>query len=202
MKTRQQLVLLLLLSGFILALLPLTANRSFKGRPTDLLHEVLDPGRSFTADQVAQFVAQETPDIMLLDLRPPEEFQKGFIPGAVNVPYGDLITGDPDIWLRDTTQRILFYSSDETEAAMAMTYAQGVGYRNTWFMRGGISEWVNTVSDTHFTGEKISARENSILEMRRRAGELYKDLLAMPDSLKSEYLESRRFAARQLDGGC
>ncbi len=202
MKARQQLILLLLLSGLTLALLPLTGNRSFRGQPAELLREVLDEQTAFTADQVAEFVAREREDVQLFDLREPGEFSKGFIPGAVNVPYAGLISSDPDMWLRDSTTRKVFYSSDESEAAWAMTWARGLGYSNTFYMKGSLEEWVEAVSDTRFSGEKITARENALLEVRKRAGELYNELLSLPDSLKAGYLDSRKFSARKLDGGC
>lgn len=202
METRKQITVLLLLLSLILALLPLTANRSFKARPAVLLNEVLQDSASFSADQVAGFIVRESGDIQLFDLRPAEEYAREFIPGAVSVPYADFIRTDPDIWLRDRTQRMILYSADDTEAASAMAYARGLGYDNTYFLKGGITEWVRTVSATEFEGERITARENALLETRRRAADMYNELRILPDSLKAKYLESRKFSARKLDGGC
>ncbi|MDM8003586.1 MAG: rhodanese-like domain-containing protein [Bacteroidota bacterium] len=202
METRKQITVLLLLLSLILALLPLTANRSFKARPAVLLDEVLQDSTSFSADQVAGFIVRETNDVQLFDLRPAEEYAREFIPGAANVPYADFIRTDPDIWLRDRTQRMILYSADDTEAASAMAYARGLGYDNTYFLKGGITEWVRTVSATEFEGERITARENALLETRRRAADMYNELRILPDSLKAKYLESRKFSARKLDGGC
>lgn len=202
METRKQITVLLLMLSLILALLPLTANRSFTARPAVLLGEVLQDSTSFSADQVAGFIVREAEDVQLFDLRPSEEYSREFIPGAVSVPYADFIRKDPDIWLRDRTQRMILYSADDTEAASAMAYARGLGYDNTYFLKGGIKEWVKTVSATAFEGERITARENAMLETRRRAAEMYNELRSLPDSLKTKYLESKKFSARKLDGGC
>jgi len=202
METRKQITVFLLLLSLILALLPLTANRSFKARPAELLDEVLQDTASFSADEVAGFIVREAGDVQLFDLRPAEEYAKEFIPGAVSVPYAGFIGTDPDIWLRDRNKRMILYSSDDTEAAAAMAYARGLGYYNTYFLKGGIGEWVKTVSATEFEGERITARVNAILETRRRAADMYNELRILPDSLKAKYLESRKFSARKLDGGC
>jgi rhodanese-related sulfurtransferase len=178
METRKQLTLLLLLLSLILALLPLTANRSFRGSPSGLL------------------------DVQLFDLRSAGEYSEAFIPGAVNVQYTDFIASDPDIWLRDSTRKMILYSAGDAESAAAMTYARGLGYHNTYFLKGGMEEWVKTVSATEFEGERITARENALLETRRRAAEMYNELRNLPDSLKARYLESKKFSARKLDGGC
>ena len=202
METRKEITVLLLLLSLILALLPLTANRSFRGSPSGLLDEVLRDGTYFRSDQVAEFIVKETPDIQLFDLRPAEKYREAFIPGAVSVPYADFITSDPDIWLRDSTRRMILYSADDIESAAAMVYARGLGYDNTYFLRGGIDEWVKTVSATEFEGERITAGENALLETRRRAADMYNELRSLPDSLKTKYLESKKFSARKLDGGC
>lgn len=202
METRKQITVLLILSSLILALLPLTANRSFNARPAELLDEVLQGETSFSADQVAGFIVKEAVDVQLFDLRPSGEYGKDFIPGAVSVPYADFIGKDPDIWLRERNKRMILYSSDDTEAASAMAYARGLGYDNTYFLKGGITEWIRTVSATEFEGERITARENALLETRRRAADMYNELRNLPDSLKAKYLESRKFSARKLDGGC
>jgi rhodanese-related sulfurtransferase len=202
METRKTITVLLLLLSLILAILPLTSNRSFKARPAELLSEVMSSEASFTADQVAGFIVKEAADVQLFDLRPADEYRKEFIPGAVNIPYADFIMADPDIWLRDRSIRMIFYSGEGTEAAEAMVYARGLGYDNAFFLSGGKTEWVETVRATDFTGERITARENSLLETRRRAAQLYDELRSLPDSLKAAYLESKKFSARKLDGGC
>jgi len=202
METRKQITVLLLLLSLILALLPLTANRSFRARPAELLDEVLQDETSFSADQVAGFIVREANDVQLFDLRPADAYDRDYIPGAVNVTYSAFVSTDPDLWLRDRDTRMILYSSDDTQAASAMTYARGLGYDNTYFLKGGIDEWIKTVSETEYEGERITARENAVLETRRRASEMYNELRSLPDSLKALYLESKKFTARKLDGGC
>lgn len=202
MKIRKEFSVLLVLLSLILALLPLTANRSFTGKPADLLAGVLAGETSFTADEVAGFIVREDTAFQLIDLRPAEEFSNQAIPGAANVPYPGFIRSDPEKWLGNRNIRTIFYSAGGLEAEYALVYARGLGYGNTYTMAGGLTEWIRTVSDTKFTGERITARENALFETRRRAGELFSEFNSMPDSLKIKYLESKKFSAKKLDGGC
>ena len=202
MKTRKEFSVLLVLLSLLLALLPLTANRSFTEKPPVLLPAVLDEAVSFTADEVAGFIVREDTAFLLIDLRSAEEYRKQAIPGAVNVPYAEFIISDPEKWLGNRNIRTIFYSFRDLEADYAMVYSRGLGYTNSFMMAGGITEWIRTVSDTKFTGERITARENALFETRRRAGELFTELSSLPDSLKMKYLESKKFSARKLDGGC
>ena len=202
MKIRKEISALLVLLSLILALLPLTANRSFSGKPGVILSEVLDESTSFTADQVADLIVREDTAFQLIDLRPAEEFRKQAIPGAVNVPYYEFIKSDPEKWLGNRNIRAIFYASGDMESDYALVYARGLGYENSFVMDGGLTEWITTVIETKFTGERITARENALFETRRRAGEMFTELNSLPDSLKVKYLESKKFSAKKLDGGC
>jgi len=202
MNIRKEFSALLILLSLILALLPLTANRSFSANPTDLLSGVLGEDVALTADQVAELIVREDPAYLLIDLRPSEEFRKQAIPGAVNVPYPEFIKSDPDQWLGNENIRVIFYSEGDLESDYALVYARGLGYENSFVMAGGITEWIRTVIETRFTGERITARENALFETRRRAGEMFTELNSLPDSLKVKFLEARKFSAKKLDGGC
>lgn len=202
MESGRKISALLIMLSLILALLPLTSNRSFTGEPRKLLADVLSREASMSVDQVAGYIVTEDSTIQLIDLRPPEEFRKQTIPGAVNVQYADLISKDPDIWLGNKDLRNIFYSDSEAEQSFALVYARGLGYDNTFVMAGGIDEWMKTIIETKFSGERITARENALFETRRRAGEMFTTLNSLPDSLKAQFLESRKFSAKKLDGGC
>ncbi|MFN2314499.1 MAG: rhodanese-like domain-containing protein [Bacteroidales bacterium] len=203
MKIRREFSVLLVMLSLILALLPLTANRSFtSNKPANLLDEVLDDEASFTADQVAGFIVREDPAFHLIDLRSAEEFRQQALPGAFNVPYEEFMRSDPDIWLSNEKIRTIFYSAGDLEADYALVYARGLGYENSYVLAGGITEWIRTVIDTKFAGERITARENAMFEIRKRAGEMFTELNSLPDSLKLKYMESKKFSAKKLDGGC
>src|SRR5512133_1851929 len=161
MNIRKEFSVLLILLSLILALLPLTAHRSFTAKPDRLLAEVLKPDASFTVDQVAEFIVREDLSVQLIDLRPAEEFRAQAIPGAINIPYAEFIRTDPDVWLGNRKVRNIFYSARDIEADYALVYARGLGYDNSFVMKGGITEWVKTVIETKFSGERITARENA-----------------------------------------
>ena len=202
MKIRKEISLLLILFSLILAFLPLSANRSFSEKPAGLLAEVLGDDVSITPDEVAEFIVREDPSFSLIDLRPEAEYRIKAIPGAVNVPWAEFVKSDPDKWLGNRDIRTVFYSTGNTEADYALVFARGMGYDKCSIMDGGIEGWERTVLDTEFAGERITARENALYETRRRAGEMYREFSSLPDSLKSRFLESKKFSAKKLDGGC
>ncbi len=202
MNTRQKLSLVLLSLGLILAFLPRNANRSLVARPEKLLSEVLDESSYFTADQVARFVVTEDSTVQIIDLRSSEEYKSFNIPGSVNVPYKDFLNNDPAVYLNKGNIKTIFYSNGELDASYAVTISRGMKHKNAFEMKGGLNEWFNTVMNSSFTGEKISARQNALFETRTRARKLFTEINSMPDSLKTKYMEAKHIAAMKLDGGC
>jgi rhodanese-related sulfurtransferase len=202
METRKKISLLLILLGILLAFLPLTANRSFTVKPVRLLSEVLNEEASFTVDQIAEFIVREDSTIQLIDLRSSEESKKMTMPGAINIPYSEFIRKDPEIYLNNKDIKNIFFSNGDLESSYALVYARGLGYKNSYLMEGGVSEWRKIIIETKFTGDRITARENALFETRKRAGDMFTELNSLPDSLKTRFLESKRFSAKKLDGGC
>ena len=202
MNTREKLSVILLGLGIMLALLPLTGNRSFTVRPQRLLSEALDEKSWFTVDQVARFIATEESTIQLVDLRSAEEFNRMNIPGSVNIPYDQFIEIAPGIIQVSGNLKYILYSNGEYDSNNAFIIARGLKLKNVYVMKGGLNEWFNSVMNSRFTGERISARENALFGNRRLAAKMFTEINSLPDSLKKKYYEARHVAAKKLDGGC
>ncbi len=202
MNTREKFSILLLCLGLIVALLPLSATISFKVAPKKLMSELLDRKTYFSVDQVARFLVSEDSSVQIIDLRPPEEYKHMNIPGSINVPYQELLNNDPGRFLNKGNVKNIFYSNGDFDSNYALTIAEGLNYKNIYVMKGGLNEWFNTVMNSNFKGEKISARENALFETRLRARKLFTEINSLPDSLKLKYTEAKHIAAKKLDGGC
>jgi rhodanese-related sulfurtransferase len=199
---REKFSAVLLCFGLILALLPLTSNRSFTVKPDRLLPQILDENTFFTPDQVARFVVNEDSTVQIIDLRTPEEFRIMNIPGSVNVPYADLLKSDPGIFLKNGNIRNILYSNGDLNSNYALVFARGLNYKNIYVMKGGLNEWYKTIMNSSFTGERITARENALFETRMRAKIVFTEMNSMPESLKLKFIEAKHITAKKLDGGC
>lgn len=202
MNVRVKFSVALVCLGLILALLPLSANRSFTAKPQTLYSSVREEKTYFTVDQVARFVVTEDSSVQIIDLRSPEEFRKTNIPGSVNVPYDEFLEKDPGSFLNNGSIKNIFYSNGDFNSNYAFIIARGLKYNNTYVMKGGLNEWFATVMNSSFTGERISARENALFETRTRAAKIFTELNSLPDSMKLKFREARHLEAKKLDGGC
>ena len=202
MNAREKFSTILICFGLIIYFLPITGNRSLTSKPQKLLHEVLGDNIYITPDQVAGFVISEDSSVQIIDLRTPEEFKEANIPGSINIPYGKLLDNDPALILNNGKTKNIFYSNGDFNSNYTLTIARGLGFNNTYVMKGGLNEWYNTVINSSFKGKKISARENALFETRTRAKKLFTEMNSLPDSLKMKFIESKKIAVVKLDGGC
>ena len=202
MNIREKFSVVLICLGFTLALLPLSGSRSFIVKPNRLLAETVDQKSYFTVDQVARFIVTEDSSVRIIDLRSPEEFKSFNIPGSINVPYKEFLNNDPAGFINNENIKNIFYSNGDYDSNYALVLAQGMNYKNVFVMKGGLNEWFNTVMNSSFTGNKISARENALFETRLRAKNMFTEINSLPDSLKLKFFDSKHIAVKKLDGGC
>lgn len=88
-------------------------------------------------------------DTLLIDIREPAEYQRGHIPGAVNLPRGLLefeIHGLVQNSLSDQNtapedQPIVLYCGTGGRSALAAETMATLGYRNVRSMSGGLAAW-------------------------------------------------------------
>ena len=81
----------------------------------------------------------EEDNFILLDVRTPEEFADGHIPGAINIPNESI--GENDITeLPDKEQRIYVYCRSGNRSKQASQKLADMGYTNI-FEFGGINDW-------------------------------------------------------------
>ena len=101
--------------------------------------------RQITMEDAVSLMEQES-GYVILDVRTPEEFAAGHIPGAINIPNETI--GDSEIpQLPDKDQLILVYCRSGNRSKQASEKLAALGYTNIVEF-GGINDWPGeTVSD-------------------------------------------------------
>ena len=77
---------------------------------------------------------------VLLDVREPNEWNLGRIPGAVHIPRGTLETKVEQTIPRDA--KIIVYCAGGNRSALAADTLQQMGYTDVASMAGGWKDWV------------------------------------------------------------
>ena len=79
----------------------------------------------------------------LIDVREPQEFSQGHLPGAVNIPRGllEFQIGDTPA-LSDRSKSLVLYCKSSGRAALSAQVLISMGYANVVSIAGGIDAWV------------------------------------------------------------
>ena len=94
--------------------------------------------RHISMEKAAQMMEEEDGHI-IVDVRRPEEYEEGHIPGAVNIP-NELIQEEEPSQLKDRDQILLVYCRTGRRSRLAAEKLAGYGYVNVYEF-GGILDW-------------------------------------------------------------
>ena len=114
----------------------------------DFVQAALGKVREITPEEAAHLLAQPGHEGWhFLDVREPDEFAAGRIPGARNVPRGflevkaDLEHHKRDGWLADRDRPLVVYCGGGNRSALAAQTLQEMGFRRVVSMAEGWTGW-------------------------------------------------------------
>ncbi len=104
-----------------------------------LVNEIKKEVREIDSNDL-RTMKQRGDEFALVDVREPEDWQKGTIPGATTIPRGvlelhiDQVTTDKD-------KKIVLYCGGGSRSALAAYMLQRMGFRNVLSLAGGYRGW-------------------------------------------------------------
>lgn len=107
----------------------------------DLISEAKTRIREVTPSDVQQMLAANA-NAIYLDVREPNEWNLGRIPGAMHIPRGTLETKVEG--MVDRGAKVVIYCAGGNRSALAADTMQQMGYTDVCSMSGGWREWMMT----------------------------------------------------------
>lgn len=77
------------------------------------------------------------PNVILLDVRSPQEYKEGHLKNAINIPNYEIYSKAPHI-LRDKEAIIIAYCTVGIRSENAIKILRKLGYKNLYHLDGGI----------------------------------------------------------------
>lgn len=84
----------------------------------------------------------ENQDFVLLDVRSPDMYQKGHVPGAINLPHGKIIRSKMSAWPEDTLF-VVYCAGPHCNGAAKAAIRLAKLCRPVKLMAGGITGWLD-----------------------------------------------------------
>lgn len=95
--------------------------------------------KNISAGELKQMIQNDGKNILLLDVREPSELKEtGYIPGAVNIPTGQLADKTSSL---PKDKKLVIYCRSGRRSAEAAKSLSGKGYGNVYNLEGGILNW-------------------------------------------------------------
>jgi rhodanese-related sulfurtransferase/rubrerythrin len=105
---------------------------------------LLRPTPTWTADQVRAFIEQHKPgEYTLLDVRQPEEYAQGHLPGSLLIPVGELHQRLGEL---DRSRTAIVYCRSGVRSANAAGVLLNAGFGDVRNLSGGILAWQGAVA--------------------------------------------------------
>ena len=91
---------------------------------------------------IAEIVAEPPADLVILDIRTPEEFAAGHIAGAINIDY---YASDFEARLGDLDLDVpyVMYCNSGNRSGNALPLMDSIGFSEVYELDGGIQAWFN-----------------------------------------------------------
>ena len=89
---------------------------------------------------VAAIIAEPPADLMILDIRTPEEFVAGHIAGAINIDYYAADFEDR-LGELDLTVPYVMYCNSGNRSSNALPLMDSIGFEEVYELDGGIQAW-------------------------------------------------------------
>lgn len=88
-----------------------------------------------------ELLEADTYNVVIVDVRTPEEFQQGRVPNAINIPLSTIIE-DPTILMSSKDKLIVLYCRSGYRAGKAAEALQKDGYKNLRHLEGDMPGWL------------------------------------------------------------
>ena len=98
-----------------------------------------------TAIELARWIRDRKPDLRVIDVRDSAEFEDYHVPTAERMSLDRLASRR-----FKQNETIVLYSGGGAHAAQGWVFLKALGYQKVYFLRGGVSEWLDEVMNPRF----------------------------------------------------
>lgn len=171
---RKYTILAILLIVLALGLVVLPKNKVMKETdPKALLSAVVEKSRYLTVDLVTHRIIENDPTLLLIDLRPDDQFKQFALPGSVNIQTDSLLSLSSLELLNQPGKDKILYANSDLISEKAWLIATRNSISRMYVMKGGMNEWFNTIIKVKPVNNSASSKELDQLSFRNAARQFF-----------------------------
>ena len=120
-----------------------------------------------SVEQLAEWLIEERKDFVLIDVRSQEEYAKGNIHEAQNIPLAELVSSETIATL-PTDRKVVVYSNGSENGAKASTMLRLAGL-DAHMVTGGYNAWHQRILNPDISAEELDGESLRVSEQRAYA---------------------------------
>lgn len=182
--------------------------------PAALAVSYNEPSRFLSIDEVTDRMINEDPAIILIDVRPAEQFNQFSIPGAINIPVDSILTSTSlDLFRIKGLDKVL-YSNSDVWSDQAWLLLERLEMPTVFVLEGGVNHWFNSIVQAQEPAVSAPTEQHDLYSFRKAAFQHYygapveasvtdKALTAAPKTKAPKSVPvTRQEPAVESGGGC
>ena len=134
-----------------------------------LLLELQSEKRFMTTDQLAERMINQDPSLVLVDVRDADAFAGYSLPGAINIPLGEILAPEYDEYFTKGERNVVFFGKDNFLAEQAWMIKKRQHQQRIFILNGGLEQWEKDILSPEAPPETASSDEFERYAFRKAA---------------------------------
>ena len=201
---RKYTILAILLIVMALGLVILPKKKEQKEiDPKVLLSSIVEKSRYLSVDVVTHRIIENDPTLMIIDLRPADQFKTFALPGAVNISPDSLLSKSTLELLNQSAKDKVLYGNSDLISEKAWLIATRNSMNRVYVMKGGLNEWYKTIIEEKPVNSAASSTELDLVSFRNAARQFFvgSEETATTSEMSKEKVQVIRKAPKASSGG-
>ena len=154
--------------------------------------------KEMSGDKLASEIVNRYYALNIIDVRPPEEFEKYHLPLAINIPFDQMMERRYEPVFKQRLKTNIFYADNDTLVRMACLKAKYIGKSDNYILKESAKEFHNMFFEAEPPPAYASKNEIEVYTFRNTSAEKMNDLV---DALKNIGAPVKREKVA-IKGGC
>lgn len=204
---RNYIVLVIIAIGLAIGILLMdNTERINEIDPETLAVNYNDPSRFLSIDEVTDRLVRKDPAMLLIDVRPAEQYKLFAIPGAINIPVDSLLTSSTlDLMSMVEMDKVL-YSNSGVTSDQAWLLMERLDMPAVFVMEGGVNNWFKNIVQATEPSYSAPQEDFDVYSFRLGANQYFYGSSDKPKSAEATVAKKapvvRKAPAPESGGGC
>lgn len=157
--------------------------------------------KAMDSEELAFRLIREDADLQIFDLRNKKNYDSLALPASSKIEIKEIYNKDFQKIISVKGKRNLFIASEEVEAKKAAIIAIELGYKNSYYLKGGMNSFINNILKfNELPGDNLTRQNRDTYRFRKEAAPVITELIEKFKLTKTKSSGEKK--SKRVIGGC